>query len=1033
MTNKQETLIYIEKDSITEAQFMSRNFVDKEIRNRAYINTLAGELFMKYLQSEGIDVNNVYNMRSVSKILESTDISDVRLSNIHIDVRAVFNKKHIFIPKAHFELGITPDVYVVLFIDEDFKQAELLGYFTPDKINKENENSKYYFIDPAKLSPAETLANFIKTYQAKTSETLTTEDIFRGRELSVLMADHNLSLEQEIEFFSLLSKSSQLRESIIEFDNFETLAYNTVEEVNLLNAEDTKVQEEQAEVSETTPLENIEPELLIDEINIDNSPENNNEPDNSFIDDLTEAVEEAKQDQDQETELQSHTQNSSDTENAEEEAGGEDLDLTLNIDELALDDLNITENLTLDIDDISSAQLPEDNSELPQIDNPDIQKPETSPSSQTKDEDKGNAIAKTAEAIGKAAGAAGVIAAAGAMSAAAAENAAIQTTAAATNEVIKLAGVAGESISNIIESNIESQQQNLDKIDYTKTPEINHKIPENISGLQYSTNVSTEEIDEYHTPTDLNNLKTVEDHAEEQIQPEIQQETIDLPQMDNIQTETYNENTETVVDINDINVQSPTKPIDNLEEVLNNSLDPNDVIDLPDISTFTIEETQNDNTISEENIFDDEQIADEGLNSNNFENNNDINNPEFENTDIIIEEDAENLLDELEQYSNENLDNLQNENSDENDNIIVENTSEISEEIPEDNLEDIISSIENSDEIITDQNSNIELDDEFSTDLNTEADADEAFHDVNPAQEFENDPIIENNTIDNKNIIMENSIVISDKTFKPGEIPIDINIQNQSAINDNEPLGEIYDNSENQDSSMLYTPGTVSRATDSQSGAKSGLKVLAGLIMLAVVCVIGFYSAKMFKTPTEEAPQPLDDNTLPTDTVDESQKTQDNLNINPDNVLKMDNNTNALLNTKTPAAKTQTSPVASAKKSISATSFIEVKKLTWEVPDYISYYPQFKQYFQAAGKSLKLSLTSDLLLATDLAYTNEVKVSTTFNKDGSFKNAQILKSSGSSQIDKIVLQTVNQTLKVLKAPPSVNNDESTTAILKIYF
>ena len=50
-----------------------------------------------------------------------------------------------------------------------------------------------------------------------------------------------------------------------------------------------------------------------------------------------------------------------------------------------------------------------------------------------------------------------------------------------------------------------------------------------------------------------------------------------------------------------------------------------------------------------------------------------------------------------------------------------------------------------------------------------------------------------------------------------------------------------------------------------------------------------------------------------------------------------------------------------------------------------------------------------------------------------FKEAKILLSSGSAQVDKIVLQTVNQTLKVLKAPNSVGNDESTTVILKIYF
>ena len=104
-----------------------------------------------------------------------------------------------------------------------------------------------------------------------------------------------------------------------------------------------------------------------------------------------------------------------------------------------------------------------------------------------------------------------------------------------------------------------------------------------------------------------------------------------------------------------------------------------------------------------------------------------------------------------------------------------------------------------------------------------------------------------------------------------------------------------------------------------------------------------------------------------------------------------------------------------------------------KVPDYISYNQQFKQYFQSVGKSLKLTLTSDLLLATDYLYSDNVRVAVTFGKDGTFQNSQIIVSSGSNQIDKIVLQTVNQTLKALKAPNSVGNDENTTAVLKIYF
>ena len=40
MAGKQETLIYIEQENKTEAEFMSRSFVTGSIKNRAYINAL---------------------------------------------------------------------------------------------------------------------------------------------------------------------------------------------------------------------------------------------------------------------------------------------------------------------------------------------------------------------------------------------------------------------------------------------------------------------------------------------------------------------------------------------------------------------------------------------------------------------------------------------------------------------------------------------------------------------------------------------------------------------------------------------------------------------------------------------------------------------------------------------------------------------------------------------------------------------------------------------------------------------------------
>ena len=111
-----------------------------------------------------------------------------------------------------------------------------------------------------------------------------------------------------------------------------------------------------------------------------------------------------------------------------------------------------------------------------------------------------------------------------------------------------------------------------------------------------------------------------------------------------------------------------------------------------------------------------------------------------------------------------------------------------------------------------------------------------------------------------------------------------------------------------------------------------------------------------------------------------------------------------------PAATTASKPTITGKPI----EYISVRSLSWEVPDYLSYSDGVKKYLQAAGKSIRLTLSSDLLLATEYAYSNQIKVAILLEKDGTVKGAQIIKSSGSNQINEIVLRTVKDTLKVVK-------------------
>ena len=143
----EDILIYIDEKEKVEASVAANFYTDSEVKNRAYINTLGASLLLKYLSLENIDISNIYNLHSIKKILEDTDIADIRLKNINIDVRVVFDENIIFIPKSHFSYEIVPDIYVVLYFEKDFSTIRFLGFFEPKLINKNNQNENYYFIE----------------------------------------------------------------------------------------------------------------------------------------------------------------------------------------------------------------------------------------------------------------------------------------------------------------------------------------------------------------------------------------------------------------------------------------------------------------------------------------------------------------------------------------------------------------------------------------------------------------------------------------------------------------------------------------------------------------------------------------------------------------------------------------------------------------------------------------------------------------------------------------------------------------------
>ena len=275
MTSGQETLIYVEENDKAGASAQAKGFAKNSVRNRAYINTLGVELGLKYLASEGINVSNLHNLHSVHKFLEEFDIADIILPNVHIDVRVVFSDKYIFVPKSHFEYGLTPDIYLVFQLSEDQSYVKALGFFKPELINKKDANNDYYFIQKEKLTPVINLKAFIESASNNTTQILDEETVYMSESYFISMVDNDLHDEDKKNLIGTLLKSDSLRDRLIEFSNFEILSYKA--------ANDDDLQKTITETSAHTPMILTAGDDLPEEpADLQNSPENLSQPVDEF-------------------------------------------------------------------------------------------------------------------------------------------------------------------------------------------------------------------------------------------------------------------------------------------------------------------------------------------------------------------------------------------------------------------------------------------------------------------------------------------------------------------------------------------------------------------------------------------------------------------------------------------------------------------------------------------------------------------------------------------------------------------------------
>ena len=95
---------------------------------------------------------------------------------------------------------------------------------------------------------------------------------------------------------------------------------------------------------------------------------------------------------------------------------------------------------------------------------------------------------------------------------------------------------------------------------------------------------------------------------------------------------------------------------------------------------------------------------------------------------------------------------------------------------------------------------------------------------------------------------------------------------------------------------------------------------------------------------------------------------------------------------------------------------ITISAISWAVGSDLASDQIFKNYLIVTGQAIKTALSKDLLLAKSTSANNEIKVNIVVDLKGNVQKKEIVESSGSKEIDAIVLKSLNNTLNYTKLP-----------------
>ena len=224
MTTSEYIKLNLDKKSYSYAKIYASLLTDEFQRKRAYASLVALYSFVELLEQSPYTVQKSMTLFKNPQLNEQYEISDLYVNGWHLDVRVVTGGDAVLVPKIHFDNDIVPDFYVVIKVDSALENAELVGIIDTENIEKEPFDYHYEAVPFSSLIDYNAfLAKLV--IEKRTTHTEEDHELFRTSYLALL--DNNIDAETKNKVIKHLFKCSICRTEFCCFTGFEMVCCNT--------------------------------------------------------------------------------------------------------------------------------------------------------------------------------------------------------------------------------------------------------------------------------------------------------------------------------------------------------------------------------------------------------------------------------------------------------------------------------------------------------------------------------------------------------------------------------------------------------------------------------------------------------------------------------------------------------------------------------------------------------------------------------------------------------------------------------------